>query len=138
MPLLLPLVVGAAALAFPNDLLRAASLGLVGSIMVTRWTYPVFAIVVLLWSRRWTADQLERSSLWLPLLYAPIGGGALASIAAKFFSSEWWGEMAAGALLTLLLGYFYVGAVRTLANLVPSWTRDSTSLHSDVIGGQGT
>ena len=85
-----------------------------GSLMYTWWSYPLFAIAVLLWSRGQSSDQLIRVSRWLPVLYAPLCGIQMAIFYGRAFTgpgATWWTDFFGGLLMAVAFGYVYLGVV---------------------------
>lgn len=90
------------------------------SLLYTRWTYPAFALATWFWTRGRTALELERGSLWLPLLYAPLCG-IEASVNGDPFAgpgATWRASFLGATVTAVLFGYIYVGAARLAASLL--------------------
>ena len=85
----------------------------------TRWTYPVFALAILVLTRAWSVPRLERASLWLPLAYAPVCGIETTTVYGRpLFSAIWWDNLIVGTSLAVVFGYAYVGVARLLGGVV--------------------
>lgn len=127
LPLLVPLPFVGLGILLPELFLVPAVL-LGGSLAYASPTYPLFAVVVYWRLRHEPVRKWERSSLWLPLAYAPLCGAGVAFVYTVAGEPKPVGAMlsAAGdvALVALVFGYAYVLLVRLIAARLP-FTPDS-------------
>ena len=119
-PMVVPLVAAGLGFAMPA-LFGVPAVLIGGSLMFTWWSYPLFAIGVLAWSRRRTARELAGSSAWLPLIYAPLCGAQMATVYGRPFSGGpvgWWDDFTFGLLAAVVVGYAYVLCVLLVGRLL--------------------
>jgi hypothetical protein len=124
-PLILPFLVGGLArltssIPGVGPFLIVPTVVLFTSLVYIRWTYPAFALATLFWTRGRTAPELERISLWLPLLYAPLCG-IEASVNGDPITgpgATWRANFLAATVAAIVFGYLYVGAARLAADLL--------------------
>ena len=122
LPLVAPLpFVGLGVLAPDLFVVPAVLLG--GSLVYAAPTYPLFAAAVYWRLRRRPIASWERTSLWLPLAYAPFCGLGVAVVYAMVAEPQPLAKAlgAAGdvALVALAFGYAYVGLIHLVAARLP-------------------
>lgn len=122
LPLVAPLPFLGLGLLAP-DLFVVPAVLLGGSLVYAAPTYPLFAALVYWRLRRRPLASWERTSLWLPLAYAPFCGLGVAALYSLLAETRSLSALISGAgdvaLVALAFGYGYVGVVHLVAARLP-------------------